>query len=182
MPDTLFCIDKDTTACFSGHRPDKLFGTDNPLGIAKDILFDMLIENIDIAYKKGCVTFLCGMAKGFDLIAGDAVLHYRKVNKLEDKIRIIGVSPYRNEIKSFHGDDLIAYQRISSAAEEMIYLSEDYNRSCFHMRNNFMVDNSSVLICACADFKSGTGATISYAAKKKLSIQSIDLSIIHSLK
>ena len=170
-----YLTDPLTTACFSGHRPEKLPFNINH-AVSEDTFKTFIYLHIHEAYEAGYRTFITGMARGFDIIAAQTVLKYRRRFSVKDKISLIGVSPFSDEIHRLYGQDLYNYQMISESCDEMIYLRRDYKQGCFHTRNRFMVDHSSLLICACTDPKSGTGSTIKYAMKKGLRIDNIDVS------
>lgn len=60
---------KSTTACFTGHRPQKLpwkFNENDERCLKMKKTLRIEIEN---AINRGYDTFLCGMAIGFDMIA-----------------------------------------------------------------------------------------------------------------
>lgn len=168
-------IDPKTTACFSGHRPEKLpFNVNHQISL--EAFESVLYLHIHEAYLAGYRTFITGMARGFDTIAAMTVLKYCLRFNVTEKINLVGVSPFAEEINRFKGRDLYNYCLLQESCDEMIYLNREYQRGCFHERNRFMVDHSSLLICACADDKSGTASTLKYAKKKGLKIDNIDMS------
>ena len=70
-------MDREHTCCFTGHRPDKLpWGTDerDPRCVA---VFEQLTAALDRAYAAGCRHFICGMARGGDLLFCRAALALR---------------------------------------------------------------------------------------------------------
>ncbi|MBQ8623230.1 MAG: DUF1273 family protein [Oscillospiraceae bacterium] len=168
-------LDRQTTACFSGHRPEKIpFNIYHQIN--KETYLSYIYFHIHQAYEQGYRTFLTGMARGFDILAATAVIKYRRRFSVNDKINLVGVSPFLNEIKHLHGKDLFNYNFVKSNCDEMIYLNQEYTKGCFHQRNRFMVDRSSLLICSCIDEKSGTGSTMKYALKKGLTVDNINIS------
>lgn len=164
-------IIKEKTACFTGHRPEKLpdIGAEND---KRDrIIKSMLYKEIYDAANCGFDTFITGMQRGIDLWAGEMVLDLAASRPLH----IIAVLPYRDMGKNFKCADKWIFGRIMKNADKVVVISEKYTRSCMSERNRFMVDNSSLLIAAVADEKSGTGQTIRYGEKKGLEIHRIDL-------
>ena len=70
-------MDKTTTCCFTGHRPDKLpWGEDetDPRCLALKQRLAAALEDI---YRDGVRHFICGMARGADLYFAEAVLALR---------------------------------------------------------------------------------------------------------
>lgn len=164
-------IVREKTACFTGHRPEKLpdMGADN---FRRDrIIKSMLYKEIYDAVNRGFDTFIVGMQRGVDLWAGEMVLDMASVRPLH----IIAALPYRDMGRNFKCGDKWTFGRIMSSADAVTVISERYTRSCMAERNRFMVDNSSLLIAAVADEKSGTGQTVRYAGKMGLEIRRIDL-------
>ena len=67
-------MDRATTCCFTGHRPDKL-----PWGSRESdprclTLKRRLTQAVEGAYTQGMRHFICGMARGTDLYFAEAVL------------------------------------------------------------------------------------------------------------
>ena len=70
-------MDRATTCCFTGHRPDKL-----PWGSRESdprclTLKRRLTQAVEGAYAQGMRHFICGMARGTDLYFAEAVLALR---------------------------------------------------------------------------------------------------------
>ena len=57
------------------------------------------------------------------------------------------------------------YKEILAAADFVKYVFEDYCRSCFQIRNEWMVNHADKVIAVFNGEKSGTKNTIDYAAK-----------------
>ena len=71
-------MDRATTCCFTGHRPNKLpWGEDEraPRCLA---LKARLAELLEDCYRQGYRHFICGMAQGADMYFGEAVLALRE--------------------------------------------------------------------------------------------------------
>lgn len=159
------------TACFTGHRPEKI-----PFDTREKVFRDMLTSVIYLhayeAINSGYDTFFCGMQRGTDIWAGKQILSLKETFP---HIRLICVSPYEKEIEGRRGVDMSDYIDLRENCDEFIVLQEEYSRECYQNRNRFMVDNSSLIIGAIADRKSGTGQTLAYAKKKGLRVDEIDL-------
>ena len=78
--------------CFTGHRPEKLH-------ISEYAVKERLGQAIDIAIDRGKTVFICGMARGVDLWAGQAVAERKKENPL---VRLICATPVRYDRPSTH--------------------------------------------------------------------------------
>lgn len=161
---------REVTACFSGHRPEKLpdNGSEDSIlvGQIKSMLHLQIYEAIERGYKR----FITGMAKGVDIWAAEMVL---ELAQGERDIKLICAIPYKGHGRALSGGEKYRYNSIIDDASEVIVLSNSYTSGCMKARNEYMVDNSSLLIAVCADYKSGTGQTIRYAKR-----QGIDTRII----
>ena len=159
------------TACFTGHRPEKIpFDTREKL--FRDMLTSVIYLHAYEAVNSGYDTFFCGMQRGTDVWAGKKILSLKEVFP---HIRLICVSPYEKEIESRRGTDRFDYLDLRENCDRFIVLQEEYSPHCYQNRNRFMVDNSSLIIGAVADRKSGTGQTLAYARRKGLRVDEINL-------
>ena len=121
------------TASFTGHRSYS--------GEAAREL-DLTVERLS---REGVDTFLCGMAVGFDMAAAESVMRMRSL--LADReIRLVAAVPFRNQASRFPAAEKARYERILDAADEVEVLSERYAPECYSRRNDFLVDNASVII------------------------------------
>ena len=169
-------VDITRTACFTGHRHEKLQLPDRA---SRDALKSMmLVQILDAITVEGYDTFITGLAKGADLWYGMLIF---SLKEQYPNIKLIGMSPYRGEVKHFHDRDLFEYGNVTRACDRLIFISEKYSSSCYQKRNREMVDHSSKLIGVVRDYKSGTGMTIRYAKKKGLNTNIIDLNEIRHI-
>jgi len=82
-------VDKFCTACFSGYRPEKFsFSLDDKNNIEYLRLERSIHDSIMQALRLGYLTFLCGMARGFDLLCADILLDIREQCKEYSNIRL----------------------------------------------------------------------------------------------
>ncbi|MBO7369237.1 MAG: DUF1273 family protein [Clostridia bacterium] len=118
------------------------------------------------AVNEGFSTFLVGMAIGFDALCFKVLEKIRQ----EKDIKIVACVPCRDQSKYFNKSQKAEYDREIASSNEVIYLAESYFDGCMQIRNEFMVDNSSMLICFLLSPYGGTYSTIKYAAEKGLKI------------
>ena len=148
-------IDKIRTCAFSGHR------------ILKE---DYNKAELDRVIKKliegGYNTFLVGMALGFDTECFKLLEIYRK----EYPIKIIACIPCETQANKFTEKQKEQYENMLSSADEKIYVSKEYTKTCMFKRNMFMVDSASVLVAYLNSDKGGTFQTVNYAKRKNVSI------------
>lgn len=93
--------------------------------------------------EEGFTRFLCGMAWGFDLAAGEAVAEAKKHCS---EIELVAVVPYDGFGSLFRGDDAVQYGRVMAAADEVVVVSEQGGDAAFRRRNDYLVDNASIVV------------------------------------
>lgn len=154
-PDKTFIADKTSVCAFSGHR---LLGQDFDRA-----LLERIAEGI---MKRGYRTFLCGMAKGFDLVAAETVLKLKGMYDAE----LIACIPYEGQAEYFSLSDRERYENILKYCSQKIIFSEKYKRWCMHARDRFMAENCSSLICYLRKNSGGTFYTVNYARRQGVKI------------
>ena len=155
-------MDKTCTCCFTGHR--KL-----PANKVQTMLIN-LDREIDTLIEKGVTDFISGGALGFDQIAASLIVTKKQMGK---NIRLILALPCKNQDTLWDEKQKELYQNLLGEADEVIYVSEEYDPRCMRCRNMYMVEHSAYCICVLLHEKSGTGQTVRFACKKGLRIINI---------
>lgn len=156
---------KIQSACFSGHRAEKL-------GCTARELAPLLHAAIKEAAGKGYTTFYHGGCTGTDLIAARQVLLHREGN---NHIRLVSVIPVAGQEKSFSKDWQLLYRYVLAHSNKIVTLFPFYTPGCYQIRNTYMVENSSLLIAAYGGRPGGTQNTIRQAKALGRSIHIIHL-------
>ncbi len=155
---------KQKAACFTGHRPEKLHFTEN-------VIKFHLEKEIRKAIDDGISIFISGMARGVDIWAAEIVLQFRSAG---EQVKLICAIPFEGfELgweKAWQG----RYQKIIKNADLVRYICHCYHRSCFQMRNMWMVDHSVRVIAVYNGCSGGTRNTIDYAQRKNIKINLIN--------
>lgn len=94
-------------------------------------------------YNEGVANFISGMASGFDMLAAEVVLELREECP---GISLTAVVPFRGQDDRFSLSDKQRYSQILEEADEVIVLSEHYNKKAFYYRNLWMVDHADCMI------------------------------------
>ncbi len=141
--------------CFTGHRPEHL--TRSELAIRKD-----LEKETRQAIADGFNVFITGMARGVDIWAAQIVLRLREEGY---SIKLICACPYVGFEAYWTQAWQTQYKNILAAADFVKYVCRSYSRSCFQIRNEWMVNHAARVIAVYNGKKSGTRNTIDYAAK-----------------
>ena len=152
-------------ACsFTGYRPDKFsfpFCDSSPE--YRDFE-NKLIEAVFEMSDEGCTDFYCGMAHGFDIVAGETVNLLK--NARPEKTRLTAVVPFEKQANAWGEEWKQRYSNLLSLADRVVYISREYSKDCYHRRNRYMVDNSEAVITFFDGKSGGTAATLRYAKLK----------------
>lgn len=152
------------SCCFTGYRPQK-FPFPLERGIPDYVTFEnKLTDAVFSLPQEGCRTFYTGMAMGFDLIAAETVLLFRKLRP-DAGVRLIGVVPFRQQSLSFSAPWRERYNRVAALADEVVILGERYSPGCYQRRNEYMVDRSDLVITWFDGAPGGTRSTLRYAER-----------------
>lgn len=139
-------------ACvFTGHR-----------SLEKDFSPRKLKKAIKNLLEKGVDTFFNGMAMGFDLLAAEYVLGFKKQYPA---LRLIACVPCYGQEKYFSETDQKRYAKVLSKADETVILSERYFKGCMQKRDRYMADRADVMISYCCKSEGGTAYTVNYFKK-----------------
>lgn len=157
----MITIEKTKAVAFTGHRQGRIT-------TKRDELFTELYNTIGRLYKQGYTTYLTGMAQGFDILSAEAVWQYR--NDHHAMVRLIAVIPFRSQLGRYTNKDKHRYIRVTNIAE-CIILSNDYHGGCFHRRNDYLIENASVVVAYYDGTpEGGTHYTVGKANKNKLTV------------
>lgn len=149
----------ESSCSFTGHRR-----------IPQDDFFNLqkrLQKIIKQLIKQGITTFYCGGALGFDTLAAQAVL---KARRFHPQVKLILAFPCRDQAEQWREADRMLYESIKRRADEVVYLSERYTRSCMFERNRYMVDHSDICVCYCLSDQGGTAYTVKYARRRGIPV------------
>ena len=110
-----------------------------------------------VVQPMGFNTFICGVDKGFDLLCAKAVIDIRRKSRYR-YIELIAAIPFNGH--GFSGEWGRMHRLVKHHANhEIIIAPNGYTRSCYHIRDCFMVNNSSYLICYLDGEKGSTAQT-----------------------
>ena len=154
---------RDTTCFFTGHRE---------LPMLLHALKKRLDSTILSLYDRGCRTFVCGGALGFDTLAAEAVLKHKR---MFPDLRLLLVLPCHDQTRGWSEANERRYKAILEAADGVEWVSPVYTKGCMHKRNRYMVDNSSLCIAYCTKSTGGTAYTVNYAQKNGVSTRWLTL-------
>lgn len=154
----------ELSCAFTGYRPEKFsfkLYADNPEYIK---LKNNLNNTVTELVNNGCRCFYCGMAAGFDILAGEIAVELKKALP-HLNIRVIAVVPFKGQENGWNCDWKMRYNRLLSCADTVVYISESYSKAAYHMRNRYLINNSDIVVTYFNGKQGGTAYTLNYAAK-----------------
>ena len=164
--------EKNLTCCFTGHRPEKLpwGGDESDARCLK--LKEELACCIDGAYLAGCRHFICGMARGCDMLFAEAALALRGKHP---EVTLEAAIPCDTQADGWRADERRRYEHLTAECDEVTFVAHAYSPGCMQRRNEYMVERSDVLIAVFNGTAGGTMNTILCAQRKGLRVITIDL-------
>ena len=158
--------------CLTGHRPKSLpWGYDETKESC--ILFkNVMTSIIEKAIMNGYTYFISGMALGIDMICAEIVLELKKKYK---NVMLECAIPCLNQEKKWSLLQQDRYKNILKKADIVHYVSKaEYTDTCMNDRNNYMVEQSNVVIAVWNGKLSGTGNTVRIAKNAGKKVRIVD--------
>jgi len=143
------------SCAFTGHR-----------NLYSDFSIERLRAAIEGVLKKGCRTFYCGMAYGFDLYCCRELLTFKD----RYDIKIVACIPYKGQSDGFTKENKKFYNQMLEQCDEEVILHDEFIKGCMFERDRYMVDRSDVVIAYLVEKESGTGYTVKYAESKGIDV------------
>lgn len=147
------------TCCFTGHRKLPKYRIE---GIVKRL--DQEVNNL---IHQGVTDFVSGGAIGFDLVAASLIIAKREMGK---SIRLVFALPCPNYNARWAERENQLLSALLGEADEVVYVSDEYNDDCMKLRNEYMVNRSAHCICALLHQRSGTSQTVNFARNNGLNV------------
>ncbi len=150
----LAIFSESSIACvFTGHRS---LGENFSVRNLKKEIKTLLLDGVRIFYN--------GMAVGFDMLAAETLLSFKRAYP---DIKLVACIPCLEQDKFFSASDKKRYKKLLKKADEQILLSNEYHRGCMQNRNRYMVERADIMIAHCIKTEGGTAYTVNYFKRKK---------------
>lgn len=146
-----FDIKRAFSVCITGHR-----------AVEKDITKEYVEKYLKSLVERDFTTFYVGMALGFDTLCFKILEKIRE----QKKIKIVACIPCPSQPERFSFSQKKEYFRMIESADEKVILSQEYTPYCMQKRNQYMVDNSGVVLAYLRKSSGGTYNTVRYANQK----------------
>ncbi len=148
---------RNITCAVTGHRE-----------ISLDLDYEKLKKDLLNINKKGYSVFLVGMATGFDLLCFKALLDCKKEN---ENIKICAVIPCLNQEKYYSLQERKEYYEFLEKVDYIAKEEKEYYRGCMLKRNDYMLENCSLLYAYYRETgRGGTLYTVNGAKKRNIPI------------
>lgn len=131
---------------------------------------ELLATTIRDLYAEGARHFRVGMAEGFDLAAGQAIVGMMLSHS---DIVLEACIPWPTFAAHFTAEERSAYNNILSHATVVRYSDNSYHPAIFRHRNDMLVDGADVVVAWWSGTTGGTAYTVKKA--KKLGCHIINL-------
>lgn len=165
----IYDMEFEKTLCFTGHRPNKLFGYDYRIDGNRKILLKLraIIERFIV--KRGVTTFISGMALGVDMWSAQIIL---QLKEKYPHIKLVCAVPCANHSIKWNEEDREIHKSILEQSDLVHYVSEEpYTAWCMNKRNEWMVDNSKFVIAVWDGVEDGgTWNTVKELRKRQRSM------------
>ena len=167
-------MERETTCCFTGHRPDKRPWHDDGRDPRCLELKERLSAALEEAYDRGMRHFICGMARGADFYFCEAALALRE---RRPGVTVEAALPCEEQAARWKERDRNRYFRLVAQCDYETMVQHHYDRGCMLRRDRYMVDRSAMIIAVYGGVLGGTMYTLSYAMKKGLELKILDVDV-----
>lgn len=157
---------RSEACCFSGYRPEKFSFDIMHASAGLEMLRQELEQAVRAAAHDGYRLFVTGMSRGFDLWAAEAVLALRQ----ELAVGLLCALPFDGQPNRWEPAWKALHTQVLLQADLVHSLAHDYTPDCFYVRNRFMVEGCSRLICWHDGASGGTKFTLQCARRHGLEI------------
>ena len=153
---------RQMSVCFSGYRPEKLPWGEDESDPRCAALKKRLYDAAKSACAQGYRHFICGMARGVDFYACEAVLLLRRDYP---DVTVEAAVPCRDQAARWAAAQRARDEALLAQCDRRTLLQERYDGGCMQRRNRYMVDHSALLIAVHDGSPGGTLYTIEYALR-----------------
>lgn len=148
------------TACFTGHRPDVLGGYDREAPKNQEVRA-FLLSAIERLIEKGCKEFITGGALGVDQWAAELLVDRKDIDRHTIAL------PFKGYGENWPEESRLHLKSLCDKSHVHVVCDGPYAPYKNHVRNQWMVDNSAIVVAVWNSFpKGGTASCVRYAKTK----------------
>lgn len=155
-------LNTSTSVAFTGYRTSKIKRSTSDKNIIDTIEIE-LQRIIYELYNEGYTNYIVGGSEGFDLMAAEVVLEARE---MQPDINLIVAVPFKGQDDKYKPDDKRLYEKVLELADTVHYVATDFHSRAYLNRNDYMLSNSSVVVCYYNGLQGGTMYTYNRAMEK----------------
>ena len=144
----------------------------------RKMLVDLLGRAVEYAYSEGCRTFMTGGAIGFDTLAAREVIRFRMTHS---DVRLVLVLPCIEQDAKWNEAQKESYNFTLSVADEIVYVSEEYTKSCMAKRNSYLAEHADLVIAYLNRKNSGAAQTVRMAESLNKRVYNLFPAILKSI-
>lgn len=112
----------------------------------------------------GVQYFYNGLAVGFDLLTAEILVEL----KVEfPDLHLCGCIPFPGQEKYYSAEDKRRYYKVLEECDDTVVFCSEYQKGCYFIRNDYMVENADVLFAYCRSQSGGAAYTVRAFQKKK---------------
>ena len=158
------------TCCFTGHR-------DIPDDEVQKIRIRMFYRFQELV-ERGYLYFGVGGALGFDTMAAEFLLEYRRSHRQIKIIEVLPFKEYRNRWTPEQQHDAEMRDRLM---DKIVYCCNEPSKEAYLVRDRHLVDCSSACISYCNRATGGTAYTVRYALQQGIPVLNSSSFDVHRL-
>lgn len=162
------------TCAITGHRPNRFKWKYNENNNGCKRLKKRMRDQFVLLYEKGVRQFWVGGALGVDMWAGEILLRLKEQPEYSE-IKLMVALPFEGHDAGWDERNKNRLVFLIRHSEKVVVVGEkgQIPEKNYRRRNEYMVDQADCLLAVYDNdrsIRSGTGMTVNYAQKKKLSI------------
>ena len=132
--------------------------------LPKNLPREKLKADLRALIQEGVQYFYNGLAVGFDLLTAEILVEL----KVEfPNLHICGCIPFHGQERYFSAEDKRRYYRVLEECDDTVVFCAEYQKGCYFIRNDYMVEKADLLYAYCVSKTGGTAYTVRTFQKKK---------------
>ena len=132
--------------------------------LPKNLSREKLKADLRALIQEGVQYFYNGLAVGFDLLTAEILVEL----KVEfSNLHICGCIPFHGQERYFSAEDKRRYYRVLEECDDTVVFCAEYQKGCYFIRNDYMVEKADLLYAYCVSKTGGTAYTVRTFQKKK---------------
>ena len=153
--------------CFTGHRPNKLWGYNIHHNKYRDLFKILYLTVVNSVAGEREVKLISGMALGVDTVAAYVAIVMKGKGL---PVTLEAAVPCKGQERLWPQESQDRYHDILKQADIVTVLEEKYSAAAMQCRNEYMVDNSDLVIAIWDGTPGGTSNCVRYARSKNKQI------------